>query len=931
MLELKKISKVYTQGKAKAKNFQSTHALREINIEFRKNEFVSILGPSGCGKTTLLNIVGGLDRYTKGDLVLNGYSTKNFSDKEWDFYRNRFVGFVFQNYNLIPHQTVLQNVELALTLSGIGIKERKLRATEVLKQVGLGDKLNSRPNQLSGGQMQRVAIARALVNDPEIILADEPTGALDSKTSVQIMNLLKKISKTRLVVMVTHNSEIAEEFSTRIIKMLDGNLISDSNPYDSENLLKQETANEKLKENSKDESDLVISKEKKEIVNEEKTENSNENLENKNDVKKLKNKGMSIFTALSLSFKNLLTKKARTFLVSFAGSIGIIGIALILALSNGFQGYVNSIQTDTLSTYPITIQANSTDYSSVFDAFLNQGDGNGEQVDGAVSSNDTLVNLFKAILAKSTSNDLTSFKEFLDESEEIKDLTTAIQYTYNINKTIFSEANEQLNPNSLFYRGIEFWLDTYAEREVFKDLEEEYRETLENPNRELTENEINDLKANITDEAKKQKIDDYLASLYSMGSSGGTDFSMGMDIQMALKSLENSDLNLWAEMIDNNEFISSQYDVVASNYSDGLENDCEKLLNQMGTNDCVLVLDESGNLTDYSLYALGIKTSPTIEEIAAGLVDSKNYVIEPSSFEYNEILGMKYKFLLDTDYYLPIGEGGAYVDIRKALEGNDITQEQYDSHLANLFEDEAFEITIRAILKPKPNVSATSINSPIGYSKALTEFMIDKQNTSIDDKNLSKSKIDVATPSSISIYCADFDSKKEIENLIAEYNESVDESKQITYTDYVDVLMSSISMIIDSTAIVLIAFVAVSLVVSSIMIGIIISISVLERTKEIGILRSIGASKRDVRRVFTAESLIIGFMAGIFGILITLILCVPANILITEYTGIVGIATLPIISAVVLILLSTLLTFISGLIPSHSASKKDPVIALRTE
>jgi len=901
MLKLKNIKKTYEMGKKGSKVYQVVHALRGLNVEFRKSEFVSILGPSGCGKTTLLNIVGGLDRYTSGDLIINGKSTKNFTDRNWDSYRNHSVGFVFQSYNLIPHQTVLQNVELALTLSGMGVEERKKKAIDVLKKVGLGDKLDSKPNQLSGGQMQRVAIARALVNDPEIILADEPTGALDSKTSVQIINLLKEISKTKLIIMVTHNPVLAEKYSTRIIKLLDGELIDDSDPYDSS----------KEKEEFQDE---------KEVSAKSKETETNTEIIKKKKSKKTK---MSIFTALSLSLRNLLTKKTRTFLVSLAGSIGIIGIAFVLALSNGFQAYVHSVQEDTLSTYPLTINSTSMDYSSLFGAMLNKEQQYSEHKEGVVVSNDMILGMFKQITSGLQLNDLKKFKKFLDENEKIKDLTTDIKYTYNLNLNMYSDEYKQLNPNSMFYDGAMIWLNTYAFNAVFSIKEDAYRETLDESerDRELTQGEINMIMAQITEVDIKNEIMKFFASLNSQSGQSMASFT-------DFTSLANNDLGLFKELIDNPDLLESQYDVVASLVS------VDDLFQNLQYNEVVLALDKDGNLNDYALYALGIKKSPTIEEIAQGLANSDEYVIEPSEFTYEEILGMKYKILPDTEYFLPIGEGGDYVDIREALKNGDISQAEYNAQVESLIDDFGIEVTIKAIIMPKANAKTVSLTAAVGYSKLLREHLIDYINSEIDGgiKDLSESmRIDVENPSSISLYCIDFDAKKQVEGIIKQYNESVDEDSQIAYTDYVGVLMGSISTIIDSISIVLIAFVGVSLIVSSIMIGIIISISVIERTKEIGVLRSLGASKRDVRRVFAAESLIIGFSAGLFGIIITLLLSIPANLIINHLTGLGSVVTLPLLAGVILITLSMVLTFIAGLLPSKNASKKDPVIALRVE
>lgn len=667
-------------------------------------------------------------------------------------------------------------------------------------------------------------------------------------------------------------------------------------------------------------------KEKEEFQDEKEVSAKSKETETNTEIikkKKSKKTKMSIFTALSLSLRNLLTKKTRTFLVSLAGSIGIIGIAFVLALSNGFQAYVHSVQENTLSTYPLTINSTSMDYSSLFGAMLNKEQQYSEHKEGVVVSNDMILGMFKQITSGLQLNDLKKFKKFLDENEKIKDLTTDIKYTYNLNLNMYSDEYKQLNPNSMFYDGAMIWLNTYAFNAVFSIKEDAYRETLDESerDRELTQGEINMIMAQITEVDIKNEIMKFFASLNSQSGQSMASFT-------DFTSLANNDLGLFKELIDNPDLLESQYDVVASLVS------VDDLFQNLQYNEVVLALDKDGNLNDYALYALGIKKSPTIEEIAQGLANSDEYVIEPSEFTYEEILGMKYKILPDTEYFLPIGEGGDYVDIREALKNGDISQAEYNAQVESLIDDFGIEVTIKAIIMPKANAKTVSLTAAVGYSKLLREHLIDYINSEIDGgiKDLSESmRIDVENPSSISLYCIDFDAKKQVEGIIKQYNESVDEDSQIAYTDYVGVLMGSISTIIDSISIVLIAFVGVSLIVSSIMIGIIISISVIERTKEIGVLRSLGASKRDVRRVFVAESLIIGFSAGLFGIIITLLLSIPANLIINHLTGLGSVVTLPLLAGVILITLSMVLTFIAGLLPSKNASKKDPVIALRVE
>ncbi|MBR4407476.1 MAG: ATP-binding cassette domain-containing protein [Clostridia bacterium] len=884
MLEIKEIRKVYELGKPGNENYQKVNALNGVSVNFRKSEFVAILGQSGCGKTTLLNIIGGLDRYTSGDLVIDGKSTKDYSDKDWDTYRNKKIGFVFQSYNLIPHLNVFENVELALTLSGIKKADRKQKVIDSLTAVGLGDKIYAKPNQLSGGQMQRVAIARALINDPEIILADEPTGALDSKTSVQVMDILKEISKDKLIIMVTHNPELAETYASRTIRLLDGDIVEDTDPYEMTD---------------------------KEV-----------------DTSTTSKKKMSFWTALSLSFKNLLTKKARTLLVSIAGSIGIIGIALILSLSTGFQAYVNSVQEDTLSSYPLTIEAVSVDYSAMLGAFMGSSSEDAEVEEGVVHKNDVIVDMFKNFLSGSKQNNLEAFKVWLDDNDKIQDLTTGIQYTYNFNLNIYDNANSvQLSPSSLFYNGAMVWLDIQIGQYVFPSFESQYKSANGlDASYVLTEPEVKAIKGS---EAYHLAMLNTFNTQF-MGGNGSTMVSTVM-------GLKNSRLTNFVEMIDNTQLLNSQYEVMA--VADGLSKN--SLFSNLEAKDIVLVLDEKGNLSDYSLYTLGIKTTPTIEDIAGGLAqDPKDYEIPTDDgYAYETLIGKKYKILLDTDYYKQIG--GVYVDIRTALDDKTISQAEYDAFVSEMLADvnTGLVLEVKGIVKPAKNVTATSIDGDIAYTHALTELVIEKIRSAISANNQIPEtlNVDLAKPTSINIYCNDFDAKKQVEALIAEYNAEVladptkGEDYEITYTDYVGVLMSSVSTIINAITYVLIAFVSVSLIVSSIMIGIITYISVLERIKEIGILRSIGASKRDIKRVFTAESLIIGFSAGALGIIITLLLCIPINIIISSLAGLSAVATLPIVGAVVLVALSMLLTFIAGLIPARIASKKDPVIALRTE
>ena len=867
MLQLKNITKNYLSGD------NEVQALKGIDIEFRENEFVSILGQSGCGKTTLLNIIGGLDRYTSGDLIINGKSTKEFKDKDWDTYRNHSVGFVFQSYNLIPHQTVLANVELALTISGVGKAERKKKAIEALQKVGLGDQLNKKPNQMSGGQMQRVAIARALVNDPDILLADEPTGALDSKTSVQVMEILKEISKDRLIIMVTHNPELAKKYSSRIVKLLDGKIIDDSNPYKS----------------------------------------------SEEDVKKARNKkdksgkaSMKFTTAVRLSLNNLMTKKGRTFLTSFAGSIGIIGIALILSLSHGMQSYINGVEEDTLSSYPLTIQEASIDVTSMLEAMMGNGEKE-EHNDNKIYSRPIVNNILETVSTKLQTNNLEEFKKYLESGDtNIKDYINAIQYEYNLNLNIYKQNEDktyqQVNPSKVF------------------------------------------------DELGFGEMMESRQSASSMMSG-----SMAM-----------TQTDVWTEMLDNQNLLQSQYDVLAGNWPTKY-------------NEVVLIVDENNEISDYTLYSLGIKDIKELNESMEKIKNKEKVEAgESESYSYDDLLNYKFKILLNTDYYKK--SGNAWQDMSNDDEymknvvdnAEEITivgiikpnKETVSSSGAGMigYTKELKEYVINKIneteivkeQKESPNINVfTGIefpenqNSSFDYSQLtdeqrmymstlseaeLAELMKNyaENSTATYDSNLSTlGVVDLNKPSTINIYPKDFESKDMITTRISEYNDKQTndgkEENVITYTDIVGVMMSSVSTIINVISYVLIAFVGISLVVSSIMIGIITYISVLERTKEIGILRSIGASKKDVSRVFNAETLIIGLVAGLIGIVVTLLLNIPINMIIKSIVGISNISKLPTAGAIILVVISIGLTMIAGLIPARFAAKRDPVEALRTE
>lgn len=867
MLQLKNITKNYLSGD------NEVQALKGINIEFRENEFVSILGQSGCGKTTLLNIIGGLDRYTSGDLIINGKSTKEFKDKDWDTYRNHSVGFVFQSYNLIPHQTVLANVELALTISGVGKAERKKKAIEALQKVGLGDQINKKPNQMSGGQMQRVAIARALVNDPDILLADEPTGALDSKTSVQVMEILKEISKDRLIIMVTHNPELAKKYSSRIVKLLDGKIIDDSNPYKS----------------------------------------------SEEDVKKARNKkdksgkaSMKFTTAVRLSLNNLMTKKGRTFLTSFAGSIGIIGIALILSLSHGMQSYINRVEEDTLSSYPLTIQEASIDVTSMLEAMMGNGEKE-EHNDNKIYSRPIVNNILETVSTKLQTNNLEEFKKYLESGDtNIKDYINAIQYEYNLNLNIYKQNEDktyqQVNPSKVF---------------------------------------------------------DELGFGEMMESRQSTSSMMSGSMTM-------TQTDVWNEMLDNQNLLQSQYDVLAGKWPTKY-------------NEVVLIVDENNEISDYTLYSLGIKDIKELNESMEKIKNKEKVEAgESESYSYDDLLNYKFKILLNTDYYKE--SGNAWQDMSNDDEymknvvdnAEEITivgiikpnEENVSSSGAGMigYTKELKEYVINKIneteivkeQKENPNINVfTGIefpenqNSSFDYSQLtdeqrmymatlseaeLAELMKNyaENSTATYDSNLSTlGVVDLNKPSTINIYPKDFESKDMITTRISEYNDKQTndgkEENVITYTDIVGVMMSSVSTIINVISYVLIAFVGISLVVSSIMIGIITYISVLERTKEIGILRSIGASKKDVSRVFNAETLIIGLVAGLIGIVVTLLLNIPINMIIKSIVGISNISKLPTAGAIILVVISVGLTMIAGLIPARFAAKRDPVEALRTE
>ena len=837
MLELNGIRKTYVTGTT------SVEALKGIDLKFRDSEFVSILGQSGCGKTTLLNIIGGLDKYTSGDLKINGRSTKDFKDRDWDAYRNNSIGFVFQSYNLIPHQTVLSNVELALTLSGVSKAERRQRATEALEKVGLKEQIHKKPNQMSGGQMQRVAIARALVNDPDILLADEPTGALDTQTSIQIMDLLKEISKDRLIIMVTHNPELATQYSTRIIRLLDGTITDDSNPYNGED-------------------DNIATKTDEDSLTDKKSGKT-----------KRKKTSMSFFTALSLSLNNLMTKKTRTILTAFAGSIGIIGIALILSISNGIQNYIDRMQRDTLSSYPIQLQKESVDVSSMIENMMGNKDKNVDHDKDKIYSNNIMTDMVNSMVAEVNSNNLKAFKSYLENHKsDVDGYISDIQYSYDVPLYIYStdtsDGVTQLNPSSV------------------------------------------------------------MENMYGMSVSGDGMMSAGMQ-----------NTSVWSRLFDNRQMLDEQYDLIAGSWADNY-------------NEVMLVVDENNEIDDYTLYSLGFKDPVEVKKIFKNVMAGNSYETEETQYTYDEVLDKKFKLVLPTDLYRYNDTFGIWEDA------------SHDDEYMTTVVNNAEEVKIAGIIRKNPDAASVSVSSGVAYTKDLMPYIIEKVNetqivkqqladpekdvftgmsfdndkTSISTLENNKSLLGIASednPSEIDIYAKDFDSKEKLQDFIKNYNDEVTadgrDEDTINYTDYVGILMSSVSTIITAISSVLIAFVAISLVVSSIMIGIITYISVLERTKEIGVLRSIGASKKDVSRVFNAETLIEGFVSGAMGIIITLILCIPANAVIKNVTDISNVAQLPVAGAVILVIISMLLTTIAGLIPAKMAAKKDPVVALRTE
>ena len=841
MLQLQHISKVYHTGN------QEFHALKDISIRFRENEFVSILGQSGSGKTTLLNIIGGLDQYTSGDLLIQGKSTKQFKDRDWDSYRNHTIGFVFQSYNLIGHQTALSNVEIAMTLSGVSKAERKKRAIEALERVGLKDHLYKKPSQMSGGQMQRIAIARALVNDPKVVLADEPTGALDSETSLQIMDLLKDIAKERLVIMVTHNPELAKTYSTRIVQVLDGNILSDSNPYDPTEEAKQ--------------GDIQFTKTK-----------------------------MSFMTALALSFNNLLTKKGRTFLTAFAGSIGIIGIALILALSNGVSDYVKKVQEDTLVSLPLTIseQNQSNLLATSPDLSDKPYKDNNE-----LGVNTVLTNLLKKQIGK---NDIASFKTYLDEhASEVAKLTKDIRYQYNLQPYIYASDTSN-GPKSILPSNIASEVDT-----------------------------------------TNQTIKGYLQNI-----------------------------DYWSQLSSDEEMLQAQYDVLEGR----LPKDKSEI---------VLIVDEDNQISDLLLYSLRIKDPSELNDV------KKLDELKSQTYQYSDFIGKTFKAVVNTNRFVkennqwinkiddeaymktqienglelkivgilrqkegtssgvnsPSG-GVAYTSAlidytSEQIQNSDIVKEQEANPTINVFTGKEFA------KDPKPFNSADLTEeekiqlvklTPEQQAQYIQQY--NENSAATYEENLAKlGVIDKSKPAAIEFYTSSFQQKQELKDFINAYNTAKknagEDDKVLSYSDDIQTIMSSITTMVGVITTVLVGFVAISLIVSSIMIAIITYISVLERTKEIGILRAMGASKKDIRRIFTAETAIEGFISGVLGIAITLLATLPINAVVAKMTNVENVAQLPWEAALILIGISIVLTMLAGLIPSRIAAKKDPVESLRSE
>lgn len=986
MLEIRNIVKNYETGS------ETVHALKGVSIAFRESELVSILGQSGCGKTTLLNIIGGLDQYTSGDLIINGQSTKQYKSADWDIYRNHSVGFIFQSYNLIPHQSVISNVELALTLSGVSKAERRRRAKEALEKVGLGNQLNKRPNQMSGGQMQRVAIARALVNDPDILLADEPTGALDSETSIQIMELVKEIAKDRLVIMVTHNPELAEKYSTRIVKLLDGQIVGDSDPFDPA----KEPAHSEVR---------------------------------KTEVTKGQKTSMSFLTALSLSKNNLMTKKGRTFLTSFAGSIGIIGIALILSLSNGVQEYINSVERSTLASFPVSIQHETVDYTSLMTSMMNVRDNAEENRDpDRIYTNDISTEMMKTMLSEMQTNNLAEFKEYLESDPDgISASIEEIQYSYDSNLYIYGHSADgdimQINPSTVMSAmmgqsmadNVSQMTNTYSSLMGSSSMSsyDAFRELL-STDMLKTEYEVlagrlpeayNEVVVLVTDRNELSDVTLYTLGLRDQGElegmmssvmagesfdldTGDLSFSyddlMGMEFSMltAPEFYQKNDDGTWTDMRSDSEFMEQAAENGLKLKVVGiLKPDADSLIsstNSGGIGYTHALTEYMIDKTNSSELVKAQKENPDVD-VFTGIEFPKADEEEEQPMSQSEAMEMLTGMLTE-EQRTKINEGimaalteEQQAQIQSAMMGmvsdeqmnsimmgvltpEQLTQLQSGADVNSLLTDAQkaqMSAQIAASLTAEQNAElSTMMNGMVDPTKMYTIFMqvlttdqlrqlmdMTKEPETTDatyDGNLKLLGVaELSEPSSMKIYATDFESKEKITQLIEKYNDSKiaddNQADVINYTDYVGLMMSSVSDIINSISYILIAFVAISLIVSSIMIGIITYISVLERTKEIGILRAMGASKRDISNVFNAETLIVGFSAGVIGIAVTLLLNIPINIIIENITGIANVALLPWQGGVILVVISMLLTLIAGLVPAGVAAKKDPVEALRTE
>ena len=848
-------------------------ALKGVSIEFRPSEFVAILGQSGCGKTTLLNIIGGLDRYTSGDLIIRGKSTRKYKSRDWDTYRNHSVGFVFQSYNLIPHQSVLANVELALTLSGVKKAERRRRAIEALEKVGLGDQLHKKPNQMSGGQMQRVAIARALVNDPEILLADEPTGALDSETSVQVMDLLKEIAKDRLVIMVTHNPELAEAYATRIVRLLDGNIISDSAPYDGEQ-------------------EQVASAPEKE-----------------------KHASMSALTAFSLSLSNLMTKKGRAILTAFAGSIGIVGIALILSISTGVNTFIEDMERDTLSSYPLTLESQTMDMGSMMGA-MNDPLTVEDPKEDAIYSANVMSGMMDMMFSSATTNNLTDFKNYIEAGGSgLEELTSEIRYIYstplNIYKADTSDGVYQVNPSSVFSSmGLDGNMMT-ANMDVWSQL---------TGNQELLEAQYEVLDGRmpskwnevvlIVDE--NNRVTDY--TLYALGI---LDMSALQEALQHKLQGEEWEIDTTIREYSYQDFLGLTFKVLPS--SDYYQ-EVGGIWKDMSDDDLYLTA-KLQNAEEIEIVGILRPQPDSAASSSFGIIGYTNDLMTHMIHAVNDSAVVKaQKADPETDIF----------------SGLPFTKEDVETKVYTMAE-------IQAMLPAMPPDTQAQITGAIAQMQQsgmpdkqiaaiLSQQLIGGTSKSTYEQNLAILGVsDLDKPSAINLYPIDFEAKDAIVEIISDYNKGKEKENQIIYTDFVGLMMSSITTIINAISYILISFVAISLVVSSIMIGIITNISVLERTKEIGILRAVGASKGDVSRVFNAETIIEGLAAGLVGIGLTQLMIIPINLLINNVFELNAKAYLPPAAAVILVCISVLLTFIAGLIPARSAARKDPVVALRSE